>query len=87
MCRWSYQWVFFVILIDQPWRVYLISRFPGVVSVRIPFPFQEILQRLITALVTVIDNGLHFVFRFSLHEVRWRPRVVYALLFRLLIWS
>jgi hypothetical protein len=37
--------------------------------------------------VTVIDNGLHFIFRFPLHEVGWRSRVVYALLFRLLVWS
>jgi hypothetical protein len=75
----------FMVLIDQHWCVYLVSWFPGVVSVRVSLPFQEILQCLITALMTVIDNGLHFVFRLPLHEVRWRPRVVRAFLFRLLI--
>jgi hypothetical protein len=79
--------MFFMILVDQQWRVHLISRFPGIVSIRVSLPFQEILQRSITALVTVIDNGLHLVLRFPLHEVRWRPHVVYALLLRLLIRS
>jgi hypothetical protein len=79
--------MFFVVLIDQPWRVYLISRFPGVVSIRVSLPFEEILQRSVTALITMIDNGFYFVFRFPLHEVRWRPHVVRAFLFRLLIRS
>jgi hypothetical protein len=87
MGRWSYQWVFFVVLVDQQWCVYLISRFPRVVGIRVSFPFQEVLQSLITALMTVIDNGLHLVLRFALDDIWWRPHVVCSFLFRLLIRS
>jgi hypothetical protein len=87
ICPGSYQWVLLVILLDQCGRVYLISRFPGVVGVWVSFPFQEVLQILFTTMMAMTDDGLHLVLRFSLHDVRWRPRVVGAFLFRLLIWS
>jgi hypothetical protein len=87
MCGWPYQWMFFVILIDQQRRMYLISRFPSVVGIWVTLPFQEVLQSLITSVMTVIDNGLHLVLRFATHDIWWRPHVVGPFLFRLLIWS
>jgi hypothetical protein len=85
MCRWSYQWMLLVILIDQRWRMYLISWFPSVIGIQVAFPFQEVLQILFTTLMTVIDNGLHLVLRFALYDIWWRPHVVGPFLLHLLI--
>jgi hypothetical protein len=76
-----------MILVYQRWCVYLVSWLPSIVSVWISLPLKEVLQGLLTSVITVLDNGFHFILRFPLFYVRRRPRVVYAFLFRLLIWS
>jgi len=80
-----YQWVLLVVLLDQQWGMHLVSGLPSVVSVWVAFPFQEVLQSLITSVMTVLDNGLHFVFHFTIFYVRWGPHVVGAFFLRLLI--
>ena len=65
-----------MILSDQDWRVYLISRFPCVVRVWITLPVDEVLEGSCTSVEAVINDVLDLVLRFSFYEVRRRPRVV-----------
>ena len=65
-----------MILSDQDWRVYLISRFPCVVRIWIALPMDEVLEGSCTSMEAVINDVLDLVLRFSLYEVRGWPRVV-----------
>jgi hypothetical protein len=65
-----------MILSDQDWRVYLISRFPCVVRVWVALPMDEVLECSCPSMEAVINDVLDLVLRFSFYEVRGRPRVV-----------
>ena len=65
-----------MILSNQGWRVYLVSRFPCVVRVWVALPVDEVLEGSCTSMETVINDVLDLVLGFSLYEVRRRPRVV-----------
>ena len=67
-----------VIKFDQVGGVYLISWFPGVVTFRVPFPFDEVLELSRFSVMTVIDNALHFILLFSIDKVRWWSRKVWS---------
>jgi hypothetical protein len=43
-------------------RVDLVSRFPCVVAIWVPFPFDEVLKTPFAAIKTVINYGLDLVF-------------------------
>ena len=47
--------------------MYLISWFPGVVTFRVPFPFDEILELSGSAMTLVVNDALHFIFLFSVN--------------------
>ena len=51
---------------DELWGMYLISWFPCVVTLRIPFPFDEILESSGPTMTSVVDNALHFIFFFTI---------------------
>ena len=54
----------------------MISCFPCVVCIGVAFPFDEILKLSFTSEVTVINDGLDFIFFSVLDKVRWWPHVV-----------
>ena len=54
----------------------MVSCFPCVVCIGIPFPFDEVLELSFTAKVTVINDGLDLVFFGIFDKVRGWPRVV-----------
>ena len=56
--------------------MYVVSCFPCVVRIGIPFPFDEILKLSFTSKMTVINDGLDFVFFGVFDKVRRWPRVV-----------
>ena len=56
--------------------MYVVSCFPCVVRIGVPFPFDEVLELSFTAKVTVIDNGLDFIFFGVFDKVRRWSRVV-----------
>jgi hypothetical protein len=56
--------------------VYVVSCFPRVVCIGIPFPLDKILKLSFTSEVTVINDGLDFVLFDVFDKVRWWPRVV-----------
>ena len=56
--------------------VYMVSCFPRVVCIGVAFPLDKILKLSFTSEVTVINDGLDFVFFGVLDKVRRWPRVV-----------
>ena len=56
--------------------MYVVSCFPRVVCIGIALPLDEILKLSFTSKVTVINDGLDFVFFGVFDKVRRWPRVV-----------
>jgi hypothetical protein len=48
----------------------LFSRFPSVVAIGIAFPFDEILQLIASAIMAMRFDGFHFIFFFSINDIR-----------------
>ena len=51
---------------DELRGVYLISWFPCVVTFRVSFPFNEILELSSPTMTSVVDYALHFVLLFTI---------------------
>ena len=62
--------------LDQCGGVYVVSCFPCVVCIRIALPLDKILKLSFTSEVTVINDGLDFIFFGVFDKVRRWPRVV-----------
>ena len=62
--------------LDQCGCMYMVSCFPRVIRIGIPFPLDKILKLSFTSKVTVINDGLNFVFFGVFDKVRRWPRVV-----------
>ena len=56
--------------------VYLISWLPGVIALRVSFPFEEILELFPSSMTSVAPYLLHLVLCFSRDKVRWWSGVV-----------
>ena len=69
-----------VILSDQQRGEHILMMFPGIVSCGIPFPFDEILKVSPSSEITMINDGLDFVFFFSINDVWGRTREVVPIL-------
>ena len=54
----------------------MVSCFPRVVCIGVSLPFDKILELSFTSEVTVINDGLDFIFFGVFDKVRWWPRVV-----------
>ena len=61
-----------VILFEQVRGVDLVSWFPRVVTVRVSFPFDQVLECSRPSMASMIDDLFHFIFFFSVDKVRWR---------------
>ena len=59
--------------------MYLVSWFPGIVTFRVPFPFDEVLEHSSSSMTLVVNNTFHFIFFFSIDKVRWWLREVRAM--------
>ena len=70
---------------DQFWGEDLFRRFPRVVRIGVPFPFDQILEPSGSPVITVIHNGLHFEFLFPVDKVWGWPRVIGPVLIGFLI--
>ena len=51
---------------DEVWGVHLISWFPCVVTFRVPFPFDQILESSGPAMTSVVNDTLHFILLFTI---------------------
>ena len=56
-----------MIKFDELWGVHLVSWLPCVVTLRVPFPFDEILEPSSPTMTLVVDNAFHFIFFFSVN--------------------
>jgi hypothetical protein len=64
----------------------LISIFPGVVAFRVALPFDQILQGLLTSPCLMSADLLHFVFFFSINQIRGRSCKVWSVGWRFSVW-
>ena len=55
-----------MIKFDEFRGMHLISWFPCVVTFRVPFPFDEILESSSLTMTSVVDNALHFILLFTI---------------------
>ena len=74
------QWILPMVGLGQCGRVYMVSCFPRVVCIGVTFPLDKILKLSFTSEITVINDGLDFVFFGVFDKVRWWPRVVGSML-------
>ena len=52
---------------DELWGMHLISWFPCVVTFRVPFPLDEILEPPSPTMMLVVNNALHFILLFTIN--------------------
>jgi len=60
-----------VIGLDEFRGMDLVSWFPGIVTFRVHFPFDEVLEHSGSSMMSMVDNTFHFIFLFSIDKVRW----------------
>ena len=56
-----------MIKFDEFWGVYLVSRLPCIVTFRVPFPLNEILESSSPPMMSVVNYSLHFIFLFTVN--------------------
>ena len=56
-----------MIKFDKLRSMHLVSWFPCVVTFRVPFPFDKILESPSLAMTSVVNNSLHFIFFFTIN--------------------
>ncbi len=59
--------------------LHIVLWFPGVVTFRVPFPLDQVLEFM--SLITMGPDGLDFILHFTFDHVRWWPREVLAVFF------
>ena len=74
-----------MILTNQLVGEYIAVVFPGVISLWVSLPFDQILKRPPFPEVAMVPDGLDFVFLFSVDDVWGRSREVGSVLFRFLV--
>jgi hypothetical protein len=60
-----------IVLFEEFRGVQLILCFPSVIGLRVSFPLKEILELFVFPREAVTSDGLHFILRFSIDQVRW----------------
>jgi hypothetical protein len=76
-----------IVLFEEFRGVQLVVHFPGVIGLRISFPLKEILESFVLPKVAMVSDGLHFVFRFPVDQVRWGSREVGTVGIRFDVWG
>ena len=71
---------------DELWGMHLVSWLPGVVTFRVSFPFDEILELPGPAMTSVVDDALHLILFFSVNQVRWWSGKVGSVCCGFLVW-
>ena len=69
-----------MIFLDQLRSKYVSLMFPGIVSCGISFPLDKVLKVSPLPEISMIDDGLDFVFLFSINDVWGRTREVVPVL-------
>jgi hypothetical protein len=78
-CFYGFQGVSPVIEFDEVWCVSLIGVFPSVVTFRVAFPFDHILQSLAIPPSSVAADLFYLILFFPINQIGWRPGEVRAM--------
>jgi len=84
---YSSEGVMLMILLDQPQSLYVVSRFPCVVTFRVSHPLYKILQLFSSPMMLVAADGLNLILFIIINEVRWWSGVVFAMFARFDMWG
>jgi len=76
-----------MILLDQPWSLYIVSRFPCIVAFGVSHSLYEILQLFSPPMMLVITNGLDLVLLIITNKVRWWSGIVFAVFVCFNVWG
>jgi len=64
------QWVLVVIALHQLIGMQVFDWFPRVVTVWVPLPFDQILELMVSTVISMIDDGLDLELRIFIHQIR-----------------
>ena len=67
-----------MIKFDELGRMDLIGVFPSIVAFGVVFPFDEVLESSSPAVASVTLDLIHFIFFFSINQIRRRSGEVWA---------
>jgi hypothetical protein len=76
---YGFQSINLMVTFDEGWCMDLISVFPGVVTLRVALPFNQILQGLMVSPSLVSMDLFHLIFLFSINQIRGRLDEVRAM--------
>ena len=68
-----------LIVLNQVISMQVLNWFPGIVTVMVTMPFDQVLQFLLMTKVPMCQDGLNLPFFFSFHKVRGRSGEVGAM--------
>ena len=71
----------------QFFRMNVFPWLPGVVTRGISLPLDKVIRLAPSSHLFHVNDLLHFVFLFSVHQVRWWSGEVWSMQFRFLVWS
>ena len=75
-----------MIKFDELRSMHLVSWFSCVVTFRVSFPLDQILELSGLTMMSVVDDTLHFVLLFSVNQIRWWLGEVRSMCCGFLIW-
>ena len=75
-----------MIKFDKLQSMHLVSLFLCVVTFRVSFPLDQILESSGPTMMSVVDDMLHFVLLFSVNQIRWWSGEVRSMCCGFLIW-
>jgi hypothetical protein len=79
LCFYDLQGISSMIEFDEGRCVDLISVLPGVVTLRVALPFDEILQRLVMPPSPVAADLIHLILFFPINQIRGRSGEVWSM--------
>jgi hypothetical protein len=79
LCFYGFQSISLMITFDEGWCMDVIGIFLSVVAFRVVLPFDQILQGLMVFPSPVSMDLFHFIFLFSINQIRGRPGEVRAM--------
>jgi hypothetical protein len=86
LCFYLTSRISLVIEFDEDWCMDLIGVFPGVVAFRVTLPFDQILQSFLMSPCSMGTDLLHFIFLFSINQIRGRSCEVWFMGWCFSVW-
>ena len=84
---YTFEGVLVMIFFYEEWSLQVTCWFPCAVALRVPLPFDEVLQLFSPSMMLVATDGLDLVLFFIMHEVRGWSGIVLPMFYCLDIWG